>query len=140
MAKKAPKVAVKKGAAAKKDKKDPAQVEAEEKAAKEAEEQKKLKEAEAARKKAEEAARAAYKPKDYSSEEKTEWIKQKQDLEQFFSSIVMRQSNDAAPAEAPKEEGENAEEAPKEEGEDAEAAEPEQKIVYGKRIIREQSI
>ena len=50
------------------------------------------KEAEAARKLAEEAARAAYKPKDYTSDEKVEWQKKKQDLEQFFSSIVMRQS------------------------------------------------
>lgn len=73
-----------------KNKKDPAQIEAEEKAAKEAEEEKKLKEAEIARKKAEELARAAYKPKDYSAEEKADWATQKQELEQFFSSIVMR--------------------------------------------------
>ena len=75
-----------------KQKKDPAQIEADEKAAREAEESSKLKEAEAARKLAEEAARAAYKPKDYTSDEKVEWQKKKQDLEQFFSSIVMRQS------------------------------------------------
>ena len=43
-----------------------------------------------ARKKAEEAARAAYKPKDYTSEEKAEWAAKKLDLEQFFSSICMK--------------------------------------------------
>lgn len=59
-------------------------------AAKEAEEEKKLKEAEVARKKAEEQARAAYKPKEYSVDEKSDWATQKQELEQFFSSIVMR--------------------------------------------------
>ena len=81
-----------------KQKKDPAQIEAEEKAAREAEEEKKIKEAEFARKKAEEMARAAYRPKAYTAEEKASWAAQKQELEQFFSSIVMRQSNDSTGA------------------------------------------
>lgn len=62
-------------------KKDTAQIEADEKAAREEEEKKKLKEAEFERKRAEELARAAYKPKDYTSEEKAEWEKVKADLE-----------------------------------------------------------
>ena len=79
------------------NKKDVAQIEAEEKAAREAEEQERLKEAEDARKQAEESARAAYRPKSYSNEEKNEWAKQKEDLEQFFSSIVVRQTNSSHP-------------------------------------------
>lgn len=90
LAKRPGKAAPNKRKAGAKEKKDPAQIEAEEKAAKEAEEERKLKEAEAARKKSEEAARAAYKPKDYTAEEKAEWAQRKADLEQFFSSIVMR--------------------------------------------------
>ena len=54
----------------KNNKKDPAQIEAEEKANKEAEEEQKLKESDAARKKAEEQARAGYRPKDFTAEEK----------------------------------------------------------------------
>ena len=100
---KRPKVAVKKGA---KTKKDPAQIEAEEKAARAADEEQKLKDADASRKAAEEAARAAYKPKDYTAEEKAEWAARKTEYEQFFSSIIMRQSNDAAPPVAEGEEGE----------------------------------
>lgn len=89
-----------------KSKKDPAQIEAEEKAAKEEEEKKKLKEAENDRKRAEELARAAYRPKDYTQEEKDEWDKLKADLEQFFSSIVVKQSNDAPKAAEVSENGE----------------------------------
>jgi hypothetical protein len=62
-------------------------------------------------------ARAAYKPKEYTSEEKAEWATQKQDLEQFFSSIVMRQSNDSTNA------SDNAEEEAKNDSQPAEAAE-----------------
>lgn len=90
--KRATKAVKKAGGKADKTRKDQAQIEAEEKAAKEAEEEQKLKEADQARKQAEEAARAAYKPKVYTDEEKAEWAKQQNDFEQFFSSIVLRQS------------------------------------------------
>ena len=85
-------------------------------------------------------------------DEKSAWATQKQELEQFFSSIVMRQSNEStnasedAPAEEEgKDESQPAEPADKPEGEaegegDEEAKAPKEKITYGKRIIREQNI
>ena len=145
---KRPKVVGKKGA---KTKKDPAQIEAEEKAARAADEEQKLKDAEASRKAAEEAARAAYRPKDYTAEEKAEWAARKTEYEQFFSSIIMRQSNDAAPPVVEGEEGEEEkkaevpaaapEEQPGDQEEEAkEVEEPGAAIVYGERLVREQCI
>ena len=64
-----------------KSKKETAQVEADEKAAKDAEQEQKIREIEIARKKAEEAARASYKAKDYTNEDKAQWLKAKLDFE-----------------------------------------------------------
>ena len=103
-----------------------------------------------ARKKAEEAARAAYRPKEYSNDEKAEWAAKKADLEQFFSSICMKQSNDYKEPEAPadgegEEEKKDEKSAPPSEkaseagdGEEAKDGDAqEHKIVYGQRMIRE---
>ena len=73
-----------------KTKKDPAAQAAEEAGNKEAEEASRLKEADIQRKKAEEAARAAYRPKAYTDEEKGAWKAYVEDLQSFFARIVMR--------------------------------------------------
>ena len=83
------------------------QSEAELKAIKEAEEEKRLKEAEVARKRAEEAARAAYKPKIYTDEEKQAWDQYKEEIEQLFAQIIMRQSNQAKGDEAKDQDGDD---------------------------------
>lgn len=94
--KKAVKNQPKKGADKGKGKKaDPAAQAAEEGQNKEADETSKIKEAEIARKKAEEAARAAYKPKHYTDEEKNEWKAYVDEIRSFFAGIVMRQSKQA---------------------------------------------
>jgi hydrocephalus-inducing protein len=144
-------------AKADKSKKDPAAQAAEEAVNKEAEEASRLKEADVQRKKAEEAARAAYRPKAYTDEEKAAWKAYVEDLQSFFAGIVMRQSSSqhqaVAEPENAGEEQEQQEEAKGEDGkpeaakddapaeeeaEDAQpAAEEAEQIPYGERLLRE---
>ena len=76
--------------------KESEKTDAELKAIKEAEEEKRIQEAEQARKRAEEEARAAYKPKTYTDEEKKAWDAYKEEIIQFFADIIMKQSNKKA--------------------------------------------
>lgn len=159
--KKAPKNQQKKGADKGKGKKGDAGAQAaEESQNKEVDETAKIKEAEIARKKAEEAARAAYKPKIYTDEEKTEWKAYVDEIRSFFASIVMRQSKQARHqqpnAESASAQGEQPEEAKGEEEKKEElnqeapaeadpeakepAASPSEETQYGDRLLREQSI
>lgn len=132
------------------------QNEAQLKAQKEAEEAKRDLEDEISRKRAEEQARAGYKAKEYTDEEKETWDAYKADIEQFFAQLIMKASDaeaadgekeevsspksGAAPAEADAAEEEQKkgddEEEKKSEAEGEEPAEKE----GGERYIREQNI
>lgn len=121
---------------------------AEQKAAEEAEAEEASRKASAiAKRKAEELAREAYRPKDFTDEEKAAWEKYVEELHNFFGEIIIRQMSSDEAVEKPADvEGQeevkshhSEEEAAASQKADSEApvAEP---IKYGKRIIREQPI
>ena len=84
------KIMPKKGSKKPEAKKDPVQEAAEKKAAEEAEEERKRKELNAERRRKLFELRESYVPKNYTPEEKEEWIKRAEDLATYFGEIVQK--------------------------------------------------